>query len=226
MLTAFPNPAIDDPTNVAAIVPRGVALPARVLRPGEVLYEVRREAGFLYLVDAGVLKAMLPTSMGRDRIVDLYGPGDVLGVAALCDGSHFETAIALHEANVIPIHPQLALNDRKLVRYLSENLACQLRRSREAVDDAGLPVGARLSRLLLRLSKRFGRPADHQEGVKLPLALTHGDLASFSGTSRVTVTRILGELREEGAVVGSRGVYIVQPERLEAAIDHYVMQVL
>jgi CRP/FNR family transcriptional regulator, cyclic AMP receptor protein len=40
------------------------------------------------------------------------------------------------------------------------------------------------------------------------------------------VTRILGELRDEDAVVGTRGVYIVQPERLEAAIDHYVMQVL
>ena len=68
--------------------------------------------------------------------------------------------------------------------------------------------------------------SDTGEGVKLPLALTHEDLASLTGSSRVTITRILGELRHEGALSGTRGVYYADPQGLEAATDDYVMQVL
>ncbi len=45
-------------------------------------------------------------------------------------------------------------------------------------------------------------------------------------TASVTITRILGELRNEGALSGTRGVYVADPEGLERATDHYVMQVL
>lgn len=105
-------------------------------------------------------------------------------------------------------------------------MAQQLRRGREAIDDAELPVGARVTRTFLRLTERFGQDADRGEGVKLPLALTHEDLASLTGSSRVTITRILGELRQEGALSGTRGVYVANLRNLEAATDNYVMQVI
>jgi CRP/FNR family transcriptional regulator len=214
------------PCQAPDIVPSTLAHPTRTLEPGGVLYEAGREASSLYIVNSGVLKAVVPTSLGRDRIADLYGPGDVLGVAAIDGASHAETVIAVHDACLTPLDPQQAMNDRNLRDYILRSLARQLRRSREAMDDAELPVGARVTRAFLRLSKRFGQHADDQEGVKLPLALTHEDLASLTGSSRVTITRILGELRQEGALSGTRGVYIANPEGLEAATDHYVMQVI
>ena len=106
-------------------------------------------------------------------------------------------------------------------------MARQLRRSREMIDEAELPVGARVTKAFLRLAERFGQPADQHEGeIKLPLALTHEDLADLTGSSRVTITRILGELRSEGALSGTRGVYVADLEGLERATDNYVMQVL
>ena len=85
----------------------------------------------------------------------------------------------------------------------------------------------------LRLARQFGQPSDGasaadgiEGGVKLPLALTHEDLADLTGSSRVTITRILGELRSDGALEGTRGVYVANLEGLERATDHYVMQVL
>ena len=208
------------------LVPQTLALPTRTLEPGDVLYEAGREASSLYIVTGGVLKAIVPTSVGRDRIADLYGPGDVLGTAALSGETHAETVVAIHDATLVPVDPAQSMNDRRLRDAILQSLALQLRRGREVMDDAELPVGARVTRAFLRLSERFGQGADDQMGVKLPLALTHEDLAALVGSSRVTITRILGELRNEGALSGTRGVYVANPAGLEAATDNYVMQVL
>ena len=104
------------------------------------------------------------------------------------------------------------MNDRKLRDYVMTSMARQIRRAREMLDEAEMPVGARVTRALLRLAKRFGQPSDDTQGVKLPLALTHEDLADLTGSSRVTITRILGELRNEGVLSGTRGVYVADLE--------------
>ena len=210
----------------ADLIPDTLAHATRTLAPGDILYEAGKEASSLYFVNFGILKAIVPTSLGRDRIADLYGPGDVLGSAAIDGMMHAETVIAAHDTSLTPLNAQQAMTDRRLRTYILRSLARQLRRSRELIDDAELPVGARVTRTFLRLSNRFGQPADGQAGVKLPLSLTHEDLASLTGSSRVTITRILGELRNEGALVGTRGVYVANPKQLEAATDNYVMQVI
>jgi CRP-like cAMP-binding protein len=228
MLNTFETLRRPEHCDVPDIVPNELALPTRTIEPGSVLYEAGREASSLYVVNYGVLKAVVPTSLGRDRIADLYGPGDVLGLAALDGGQHAETVVAVHDACLTPIDPGQAMNDRKLRDYIMQSMARQVRRSREMIDEAEMPVGARVTRAFLRLAQRFGQVADDGEagGIKLPLALTHEDLADLTGSSRVTITRILGELRNEGALSGTRGVYVADPEGLEQATDHYVMQVL
>jgi CRP/FNR family transcriptional regulator, cyclic AMP receptor protein len=198
----------------------------RTLEPNTTLYEAGNDASSIYLVHQGVLKAVVPTSLGRDRIADLYGPGDVLGVAAIEGTRHAETVEAVQESVVTPLDPMQAMNERKLREHILRSMARQLRRNREMIDDGELPVGARVTRTFLRLCERFGQSADTKDGIKLPLALTHEDLASLTGSSRVTITRILGELRTEGALVGTRGVYIANRKKLEAATDNYVMQVI
>lgn len=208
------------------VVPSTLAHPTRILEPAGILYEAGREASSLYIVNSGVLKAVVPTSLGRDRIADLHGPGDVLGLSAIDGTTHAETVQAVHDACLTPLDPQQAMNDRRLRDYILRSMARQLRRSREAIDDAELPVGARVTRAFLRLTERFGQASDGGDGIKLPLALTHEDLASLTGSSRVTITRILGELRQEGALSGTRGVYLANPRSLEAATDNYVMQVI
>ena len=226
MLHTFENLVSPGDCNATEIVPDALALPTRTLEPNDVLYEAGREAVSLYIVNFGVLKAVVPTSLGRDRIADLYGSGDVLGLAALDGGDHAETVTAVHEACLTPIDPQQAMNDRKLRDYIMQSMARQLRRSREMIDEAELPVGARVTKAFLRLAERFGQPADDATGIKLPLALTHEDLADLTGSSRVTITRILGELRNGGALSGTRGVYVADLTGLEQATDNYVMQVL
>jgi CRP/FNR family transcriptional regulator len=225
MLTVA-DPLTPQKCETPRVVPLTLALPTRTLEANAPLYQAGRDASSIYVVNYGVLKAVVPTSLGRDRIADLYGPGDVLGTAAVDGGRHAETVVAVHEACLTPIDPQQAMNDRKLRDYILRSMARQLRRRREMLDEAEMPVGARVTRAFLRLLNRFGQPDDSAGDVKLPLALTHEDLASLTGSSRVTITRILGELRNEGVLSGTRGVYTADPHGLERASDAYVMQVL
>ncbi len=207
------------------VVPRTLAHPRRKLGKDCSLYETGKEASELYIVNQGLLKAVVPTAMGRNRIADIYGPGDLLGFASIEGGQHVETVVALHNSVLTPIDPRLALVHPKSSRFVANALAKQMRRHREAIDDAELPVGARLTRILLRMCERFGE-RHSAKLVRLPIALTHEDFAAFTGSSRVTITRILGELRQIGALKGGRGIYEANPALLEKATDQFVLKVL
>lgn len=56
----------------------------------------------------------------------------------------------------------------------------------------------RLLHLLLWLAKQFGKPVI--SGTLLDLRLTHQDLADTIGSTRVSVTRLLGQMEREGKI--------------------------
>nr|WP_262562781.1 Crp/Fnr family transcriptional regulator [Acaryochloris sp. CCMEE 5410] len=58
------------------------------------------------------------------------------------------------------------------------------------------PVSARCRELLLLLSKEIGEQTP--EGIRIKVRLTHQQIADLAGVTRVTATRVLGELRKEG----------------------------
>ena len=57
-------------------------------------------------------------------------------------------------------------------------------------------VEERVRGFLELLASEYGQPCD--QGLRLDLRLTHQDIAGALATTRVTVTRVLGQLREEG----------------------------
>ena len=60
-------------------------------------------------------------------------------------------------------------------------------------------IDVRLHMLFWELADRFGRV--RQDGVHVPIALTHATLADLVAARRPTVTKALGELAERAAVV-------------------------
>jgi CRP-like cAMP-binding protein len=57
-------------------------------------------------------------------------------------------------------------------------------------------VEERVRGFLELIASDYGQPCD--QGLRLNLRLTHQEVASALSTTRVTVTRILGALRDEG----------------------------
>jgi CRP-like cAMP-binding protein len=56
-------------------------------------------------------------------------------------------------------------------------------------------MGSRLVSFLLILCRDFGVPGT--EGITIDLKLSHQAIAEAIGSTRVTVTRLLGDLRQE-----------------------------
>lgn len=202
---------------------------------GDYLYQQGQHCAAPYLVLSGVLRVMVSTATGRDRLADLAGRGDVLGTAVFDSNVHSESVLAADDAEVAIIDLAATLARQQGRAAISAALVRQLTRSREMADDLGLPMGARICRILARVALRLGNrvqmgaevgPTAELEWRHLPFSLTHDDVALLAGCARVTATRILGELKEAQVLDGHRGNYALVPSALEVAADRYVYEVL
>ena len=78
----------------------------------------------------------------------------------------------------------------------------------------------RLVHLLLDLEEQFGR--ETHEGVQLRLKLSHQDLANLIGTTRETVTGIMGDLKSEGLVQCQRcQIMLTHPARMARIVRRH-----
>jgi CRP-like cAMP-binding protein len=75
----------------------------------------------------------------------------------------------------------------------------RMRQTEALLAIAGLRrVEERLQELLQLLKKELGQPIP--EGTRLVVRLTHQNLANAIGTTRVTITRLLGEFQRQGVI--------------------------
>jgi len=176
-----------------------------------VLYRLGDEAGSIYYVEGGLLKLSLDLLTGRERIINLAGPGDYIG--AVTQAPRYEDSAEALSATVrVSVIPKE--DAQKLQGALYRATGDQLARLKDALEDTDLPVGARLARTFLRLGQRFGHTTEAGR-VQLTLPLTHDTFAAMIGAARETTTSTLGEMRGEGVISGTRGSYSFQPGELE-----------
>ncbi|MGB7413324.1 MAG: Crp/Fnr family transcriptional regulator, partial [Thermosynechococcaceae cyanobacterium] len=76
----------------------------------------------------------------------------------------------------------------------------------------GKRICDRLQPFLVWLAQRFGYPTD--QGWVTELQLTHQEIAETLGTSRVTITRLLKTLEQDGFMRRSRKRYLLLPQTI------------
>jgi CRP-like cAMP-binding protein len=104
-------------------------------------------------------------------------------------------------------YPQLALN---ILRVVSAHVIEFQNRYRELATER---VERRVARALLRLANQAGQKV--AGGILIDVALTQQDLAEMTGTTRYTISRMLGEWEQRGLVKAGRGrVLVKQPHNL------------
>lgn len=165
----------------------------------------------LYLVLEGKVKASLLAEDGREVILSVLGPGELVGEMALFDLEERRSAtvetledselLVLSGAQflkVIESRPAIALS---VIRTLSHRLRDTSSRIRSLVF---LDTYSRVGRYLLDLAHQQGR--ELADGSLLVMRPTHQEIANFIGTTRETVSRALGELQNQGLIrlVGRR----------------------
>ena len=123
---------------------------------------------------------------------------------------------ALHEASGLPSDEDLL----QTARAHGHNVRRQRieRRLRNLLFQSNRK---RLIHLLLELVERYGLLVP--DGVKINIKLTHLEMANVIGSTRETVTVVLGQLQDEGLIqVERRQITICQPEKLAAEVDEKI----
>jgi CRP-like cAMP-binding protein len=90
-------------------------------------------------------------------------------------------------------------NTPKLAQLVLGQTLKRLRQTETLLAIAGLKrVDERLQELLKLLAQEMGQPVT--TGIRLSVRLTHQTLANAIGTTRVTITRLLGDLQSQGHI--------------------------
>jgi CRP/FNR family cyclic AMP-dependent transcriptional regulator len=173
----------------------------------------------VYLLLTGRVKIYQPSTVGKEVILWFCFNGELFGLAeATRGGERVVSAQACDESDILCIrqehftdfllhHPQTAL-------LIVQVLSCRLRVLGDVVinlvsDD----VRTRVLKMLMQLGVRCGTP--HALGLRLNLPLTHQEIADMIGTTRQTVTTVLGQLEREAMIKTDRHmIYIVNQKLL------------
>jgi CRP/FNR family transcriptional regulator, cyclic AMP receptor protein len=177
----------------------------------------------VYVLCQGRVKLMSTNRDGKTFIMKIVQPGEILGLHAVVTGSD-------HELTVETLQPsQVAFISRSdfllflakhgdACLHVAQQLSNDCQSAYEVIRSIGLSlsVSEKLARLLLQWAAE-GRASGGE--IRLKLALTHEEVAQLIGTTRETVTRILGELRKRG-VLETKGATLVI--RNKAALERLV----
>jgi CRP/FNR family cyclic AMP-dependent transcriptional regulator len=194
----------------------------RAYARGEAVCHLGDPGEALHVVYAGRLKVVLPTAEGEEAVLNVVGPGDVVGDLALLDGGpRSATVIALEpvETGVLGRAEFLALLRRSpaAVDGLLASLAGVIRRlSDEVADLQFLDLHGRLAKKLLELAEAHGRPVVGGS-IEIAVPLTQGELAGMIGATRPRVNKLLGLYEDRGAITRrGRQIVLLQPDILRA----------
>lgn len=207
-----------DPAELAEVDAR---MQVRGYDVDEPVFHAGDRADTLFVLATGTVKLSRTTGEGRDVLIDVVAPGDLFGtLSALGDPEYPDTARALTVACVLSIsaddfravmqrHPSVAL-------AVLDDVAHRLEQSRQRVAHlSGGTVDQRVAAALLRLVTVVGEPRG--SGVLLQLPLTRADLASMSGTTTESASRVMSRLRHQGVVEsGRRWTSVLDVARLQA----------
>ena len=191
---------------------------------GAPVYLPADAADGVLLLAKGRVKIGSYTEEGKQTILAFIEPGELFGELSLMGAEDREEyAEAVEKSAVILIsnevmqgllaeNPAVSLGVTKLFglrrRRIERRLKYLLFRSNRE----------RLVHLLLELAEQYGQQTG--SSVALGIKLSHQDLASIIGSTRETVTVVLGELQIEGLLeLGRRKISLLDMARLADSVN-------
>lgn len=166
---------------------------------GEALFNEGNRSERIMILLEGRAKVARATEDGREALLALRGPGDLLGEMSAFDGEpHSASATALEDCEV------LVLTTEEFTAFLEEHphaavtlLTMVTRRLRDAdakrADFLAYDAESRVARGLVELADRFGEPTNG--GVRIRVSLSQEELGGWLGASRESVSKALQIMR-------------------------------
>lgn len=182
------------------------------------LFHEGDDAGPVIVLLRGRVKVAAAGS-GREAIVAVREPGDLIGEMSAVDGgprSATVTTLEPIDALMIAGSAFAALLERRprIALVILRMVAARLRYAdAQQAQFATHDVVGRVARRLVELADRFGAPGER--GVELALPLSQEELAAWTGSSREAVSKALALLRSLRIVeTGRRRVTVLDLDAL------------
>jgi len=168
---------------------------------GAILFVEGQSARGVYIVCSGRVKLSTTSRDGKTLILRIAEAGEVLGLHATVSGKPYElTAETLQPCQLDFIKRddflQFLQNHADACLHAAQHLSQNCQSAYEMIRSLGLShsVSEKLARLLLEWASDGENTKD---GIRIKVSLTHEEMAQLIGTSRETVTRVLGEFRDK-----------------------------
>jgi CRP/FNR family cyclic AMP-dependent transcriptional regulator len=173
----------------------------------------------LFLLKEGLVKIGSVSEKGAETILHILKPEAIFGELLFSEERRALTAIAGTDAVVTVVSRKNLLEILRSVPAVAENLIRLLSRRLSKVEKEIADFGhtwsySRLAMVLLELAEEHG--GETPAGTRIPLRLTHEDLAKLIGTTRETVTTQLNRFRKKGLVKREGRFFLVDRKGLEA----------
>jgi len=160
----------------------------------------------VYYLTKGAVKLSRVYEAGEEITVALLRENSVFGVLSLITGDRsdrFYHAVAFTPVELISIQVdqmnQALKEHPELSTMMLRGLSSRILQTEMMIETlAHRDMGSRLVSFLLILCRDFGMPGS--EGITVDLKLSHQAIAEAIGSTRVTVTRLLGDLREQDMI--------------------------
>jgi CRP/FNR family transcriptional regulator, cyclic AMP receptor protein len=188
---------------------------------GTLLYIEGQIPRGVFILCSGRAKVFTSSKQGKVIILKIAHAGEVLGVEAALSGlEHEETAELLESCQVN------FMATRDFTRYIADHsdaalktamqLTLDCRAAQEGIRCLGLSgsVEEKLARLLLHWTVESGHGGERENRLKVPYK--HEEIAQMIGSTRETVTRLIGTLKKK-KIIEMRGATLIvrDPERLK-----------
>lgn len=179
----------------------------------------------VYVLEQGRAKIYKVSDSGKEVILWFCFPGEIFGLAEACRGGSRDVYAQVCTDAVVHRIPRERFSSfieqrPRVATQVIDLLSCRLRvlgdiLTNLASDDAS----SRVIKLLLRLCSRYGRAEPVSgNGVCLDIPLTHQEIADMLGTSRQTVSTVMGELKRSGVLRMRHRYMHIDPSRLQGLL--------
>ena len=181
----------------------------------EILFQSGDDGDGCHRIERGVVKIVLNSQQGEERIVSIVGPGSLVGELSLIDRlPRSASVVAIRDCDTLFVTREQFVKctqqHPKIYEYLTMMLALRLRDADEAMAASSfMSVKGRLAHAMLELAQHLGQP-DSNGRILLGDRVSQNELASLAGVARENVSRTLAEWSERKLVTQSARHYCIE----------------
>ncbi|MBK6275059.1 MAG: Crp/Fnr family transcriptional regulator [Saprospirales bacterium] len=167
-------------------------------KKGESIFKEGSYAAGVYCINSGKIKLSMMGDEGKEQIVRMAKPGDIIGYKALLSGDRYSaTAAALEDCNVCFIPKEIFLlilqKDASLSFEMMKLLSNEFKRAEEKLHTWHKTSSRKRAETILFLKETYGVDKENQINV----ALSREEIANLVGTATETAIRLLSEFNKD-----------------------------